>query len=57
MVDYRQLKRIWWVPLGIAVVMLVLVLNRHFGVVPGHGGAGSVSAACTSSLRSLPKSR
>ena len=31
LVDYRQLKRIWWVPLGIAVLMLVLVLNRHIG--------------------------
>ena len=31
MVDYRQLKRIWWVPLGIAVLMLALVLNKHFG--------------------------
>ncbi len=26
LVDYRQLKRIWWVPLGIAVLMLALVL-------------------------------
>ena len=32
MVDYRQLKRIWWLLLGIAVLMLALVLNRHFGV-------------------------
>ena len=31
MVDYRRLKRIWWVPLGIAVLMLALVLNRHVG--------------------------
>ena len=31
MVDYRQLKRIWWVPLGIAVLMLALVLNKHIG--------------------------
>jgi cell division protein FtsW len=31
MVDYRQLKRIWWLPLGIAVLMLALVLNRHIG--------------------------
>jgi cell division protein FtsW len=31
MVDYRQLKRIWWVPLGIAVLMLALVLNKHLG--------------------------
>jgi cell division protein FtsW len=28
-VDYRQLKRIWWVPLLIGEVMLVLVLSRH----------------------------
>jgi cell division protein FtsW len=28
-VDYRQLKRIWWVPLCVAVLMLVLVLNKH----------------------------
>ncbi len=26
LVDYRQLKRIWWVPLGIAVLMLALGL-------------------------------
>jgi cell division protein FtsW len=31
MVDYRQLKRIWWVPLAIAVLMLALVLNKHIG--------------------------
>jgi len=31
LVDYRRVKRIWWLPLGIAVVMLVLVLDRHFG--------------------------
>jgi cell division protein FtsW len=31
MLDYRQLKRIWWVPLGIAVLMLALVLDRHIG--------------------------
>ena len=29
--DYRQLKRIWWVPLCVAVLMLALVLNKHFG--------------------------
>ena len=32
MMDYRQIKRIWWVPLVIAVLMLASVLNRHFGV-------------------------
>jgi len=32
LVDYRQLKRIWWVPLGLAVLMLAMVLNGHFGV-------------------------
>ena len=31
MVDYRQLKKIWWLLFGLAVVMLVLVLNTHFG--------------------------
>jgi cell division protein FtsW len=31
LVDYRQLKKIWWLPLGIAVLMLALVLNRHIG--------------------------
>jgi len=30
-VDYRLLKRIWWVPLCVAVLMLALVLNKHFG--------------------------
>ena len=30
--DYRKLKRIWWLPLGIAVLMLVLVLNPHVGL-------------------------
>jgi cell division protein FtsW len=32
MVDYRQLKRVWWVPLGLAMLMLALVLNKHVGV-------------------------
>ena len=27
-VDYRCLKRVWWLPLGIAVVLLALVLKR-----------------------------
>jgi cell division protein FtsW len=31
LLDYRLLKRFWWVPLGVAVLMLVLVLNRHIG--------------------------
>jgi cell division protein FtsW len=35
-VDYRQLKKVWWVLFSIAIVMLVLVLNRHFGSVRGH---------------------
>jgi cell division protein FtsW len=30
--DYRKLKRIWWLPLGIAVLMLALVLDHHFGL-------------------------
>jgi cell division protein FtsW len=34
-VDYRHLKRFWWVLFSIAIVMLVLVLNKHFGVVRG----------------------
>jgi cell division protein FtsW len=33
LVDYRRLKKIWWLPLGIAVVMLALVLERHFGTM------------------------
>jgi len=36
MFDYRRLKKVWWVLFGIAIVMLVLVLNKHFGVVHGH---------------------
>jgi len=36
MVDYRQIKRIWWVPLSLAVLMLALVLSRHFGA-ESHG--------------------
>jgi cell division protein FtsW len=35
-VDYRQLKKVWWVLFSVAIVMLVLVLNKHFGVVRGH---------------------
>lgn len=31
LVDYRQLKKIWWVPLAVAVLMLALVLNKHVG--------------------------
>jgi cell division protein FtsW len=33
--DYRHLKRLWWVLFGVAIVMLVLVLNKHVGVVRG----------------------
>ena len=29
--DYRHLKRFWWVLLGIGILMLVMVLNRHIG--------------------------
>jgi len=36
LVDYRHLKKIWWLLLGLALVMLVLVLVRHIGVVRGH---------------------
>jgi cell division protein FtsW len=28
LVDYRSLKRVWWLPLSIAVVLLALVLTR-----------------------------
>jgi cell division protein FtsW len=35
-VDYRFLKRIWWILLGLALVLLVLVLVPHIGVVRGH---------------------
>ena len=34
--DYRQLKRVWWVLLVVALVMLALVLNKHIGAVRGH---------------------
>jgi len=37
MVDYRLLKKVWWVLFGLVIVMLALVLNKHFGTV--HGGA------------------
>jgi len=30
--DYRYLKKVWWLLLGIAVLMLALVLNVHIGV-------------------------
>jgi cell division protein FtsW len=33
--DYRQLKRFWWVLLAGAILMLVLVLVPHIGVVRG----------------------
>jgi len=35
-VDYRHLKKVWWVLLSVAILMLVLVLNKHLGVVRGH---------------------
>jgi cell division protein FtsW len=45
--DYRVLKRIWWVLLGAAILMLVLVLVPHVGVVHGKArrwfGFGRVS--------------
>ena len=34
--DYRFLKRIWWILLGAAVLLLVLVLVPHIGVVRGN---------------------
>jgi cell division protein FtsW len=33
--DYRHLKRLWWVLFIVAIAMLVLVLNKHVGVVRG----------------------
>jgi cell division protein FtsW len=33
--DYRQLKKVWWVLLGAALVLLLLVLVPHVGVVRG----------------------
>jgi cell division protein FtsW len=37
LMDYRELKKVSWVLLVVALVMLVLVLSKHVGVV--HGGA------------------
>ncbi len=31
LLDYRQLKRFWWVILSIALLMLALVLDKHVG--------------------------
>jgi cell division protein FtsW len=31
LMDYRRLKKYWWLLLGIAVVLLALVLERHLG--------------------------
>ncbi|HOX58287.1 MAG TPA: putative lipid II flippase FtsW [Candidatus Paceibacterota bacterium] len=31
LLDYRQLRWIWWLPLGLALLMLGLVLNPHIG--------------------------
>jgi cell division protein FtsW len=36
MMDYRDLKKFWWVLLVVALVMLALVLNKHVGTVRGH---------------------
>ena len=36
LLDYRRLKNVWWLLLGLALVMLVLVLTRHFGRVVNH---------------------
>jgi cell division protein FtsW len=33
--DYRQLKRFWWLLLVVALAMLLLVLIKHVGVVRG----------------------
>jgi len=34
--DYRILRRLWWVLLAVAIVLLVLVLIPHIGSVRGH---------------------
>src|SRR6266550_3649124 len=34
--DYRLLKKFWWLLLGAAILMLILVLIPHIGVVRGH---------------------
>ncbi|HEU5124588.1 MAG TPA: putative lipid II flippase FtsW [Verrucomicrobiae bacterium] len=34
--DYRLLKKIWWLLLGAALTLLALVLVPHIGVVRGH---------------------
>src|SRR5437899_4481642 len=45
--DYRLLKKVWWLLLGVAIVMLVLVLVPHVGMVRGHArrwfGFGRIS--------------
>src|SRR5437016_4450201 len=33
--DYRLLKKVWWLLLGVAIIMLVAVLIPHIGVVHG----------------------
>ncbi|HWX20028.1 MAG TPA: putative lipid II flippase FtsW [Candidatus Binatia bacterium] len=35
LLDYRQLKKVWWLLLGASILMLVLVLVPHIGVVRG----------------------
>jgi cell division protein FtsW len=45
--DYRLLKKVWWLLLGAAIVMLVLVLVPHVGMIRGHArrwfGFGRIS--------------
>src|SRR5438067_11854295 len=36
MIDYRHLRKVWWLLLAIAIAALVLVLVPHVGVVRGH---------------------
>src|SRR5206468_7399789 len=36
MLDYRWLRKVWWLLLAVGLAMLVLVLVRHIGVVRGH---------------------
>ncbi len=36
LLDYRWLRKVWWLLLAVGVAMLVLVLVRHIGVVRGH---------------------
>jgi len=36
LLDYRHLKKVWWLLLAVALAMLALVLVPHIGVVRGH---------------------